>query len=679
MAGEKRSATQAVDLALKESAIILDIEGTTSSISFVQDTLFPYVREFLKKHVDEKWNDEEFKADFSKLKEQAKEDEKQKVDGFIPIKEGTEHETKESIVQYVLWQMNNDRKTDALKQLQGHIWKAAYKPIKGHVYDDVPKAFEEWTNNGKKLYIYSSGSVEAQKLLFENSIHGNLLKYISGHFDTNIGSKQDIESYKNIFKSIGLESSDILFLTDVIKEAEAAKGAGLSTIIVIRKENAELSTLEKGSFKTIESFSELTFQTSSKRQKVEDANNITEKKDSNSLEGKLAFSEFGNEPMDTTDNLKTPIKEIKNDSQIEVKLDNVTEEKKVLKELEKTIENENKLVQEAISEEKTVTDMKMESDKSKEIVEKDINKRVEKTETEIFKDKSKIDIFIVDNKSAEIENKLYDTEHKSAKLEKVTEKTLEEINIVIKNKIEDSTTKENILEKEKMCETVMVKVIESMIEKSTEIPIKKITEKIVQTVTEEISEKAVEEITDKTLEVTKIEEEPELEEKQANTVEKKSTENIKENGEAKIFKSIENKSDESENKENVQRIEEAAKIETKIETDIEKVNELHDNKELENAGKDKIIDNEKEADNKVNLEDEVPKDVESTKLNGTTTNSDSIKNVIDEKLHSNGVSKESEKTKANRDAEESTKMKKAVADGAGEPDVINSPVLTAMS
>ncbi|KAJ8672910.1 hypothetical protein QAD02_004171 [Eretmocerus hayati] len=308
MTGEKRSAAPVEDsdeLVRDVQVVILDVEGTTTSISFVKDTLFPYVREFLKKHVDENWDTEEFKDDLEQLKKQAKEDEENKVEGVVSIKDDPSDETKDTLIKNILWQMDNDRKTGALKQLQGHMWKAAHKPIKGHVYDDVPKAFEEWTKHGRKLYIYSSGSVQAQKLLFGNSVHGDLLKFISGHFDTEVGPKQEAESYKNILKKIDVEPSKVLFLTDVVQEAEAAKAAGLLAVLVVREGNAELSSKDKEAFLTVESFDELPFHISHKRQKV-DENSSSEEKNASQDGKETDDSKTADEPMDTTETPEKP-------------------------------------------------------------------------------------------------------------------------------------------------------------------------------------------------------------------------------------------------------------------------------------------------------------------------------------------------------------------------------------
>ncbi|XP_070169881.1 enolase-phosphatase E1 isoform X2 [Polyergus mexicanus] len=273
MAGEKRSQDQ------DETArtVLVDIEGTTTSIGFVK----------------------------------AKKDEKDKLDGFVAITDEKPEEEKDSLLKNVLWQMDNDRKTGALKQLQGHMWREAYKTgtVKAHVYEDVPKAFESWKNDGRKIYVYSSGSVEAQKLLFGHSIHGDLLKYFSGFFDTEVGAKQESDSYKNILSKIDDKPSNVVFLTDAVKEAAAAKEAGLSTIIVVREGNAALNDEEKIMYTTIKSFLDLTFQTSTKRQKLETANEKVEK-DTTDV----------SEPMDTSEDVEIPdINDQKNEKNKDVK------------------------------------------------------------------------------------------------------------------------------------------------------------------------------------------------------------------------------------------------------------------------------------------------------------------------------------------------------------------------
>ncbi|TRY83242.1 hypothetical protein DNTS_032509 [Danionella cerebrum] len=163
------------------------------------------------------------------------------------------------VVENVIWQMAVDRKSTALKQLQGHMWRAAYMTgkIRGQVYQDVIPAITRWRRHGLKVYIYSSGSVEAQKLLFGFSVHGDLLDLFDGHFDTNIGAKVESKSYENIAERIGCHPEEIIFLTDVTREAKAAEDAGLNVAVVVRPGNMELSEEEKNHYRIITSFSQL--------------------------------------------------------------------------------------------------------------------------------------------------------------------------------------------------------------------------------------------------------------------------------------------------------------------------------------------------------------------------------------------------------------------------------------
>ena len=166
-----------------------------------------------------------------------------------------------SVVDNVFWQMDQDRKTTELKQLQGLIWKKGFEDsiLKGHVYDDVARNFEEWTTLGHKLYIYSSGSVAAQKLIFKYSIAGDLQKYISGYYDTTIGSKNSEQSYLNILNDIGAKGDDVLFLSDMVSEVQAAQNVGIQVIILDRKDSPPPYHDTRKSFKVLQSFDEINF------------------------------------------------------------------------------------------------------------------------------------------------------------------------------------------------------------------------------------------------------------------------------------------------------------------------------------------------------------------------------------------------------------------------------------
>lgn len=160
---------------------LLDIEGTTTSLSFVKDILFPYAEDNLESHVISNWTSEQLREDIELIRQQSIDDFN---DGLIgkPLTGSVDDKEprlfRRELVNYVRGLISADRKCTALKQLQGHIWKNGFESgtIKGHVFDDVPKALESWKNDHQcDIYIYSSGSIEAQKLHFGHSVHGNLL------------------------------------------------------------------------------------------------------------------------------------------------------------------------------------------------------------------------------------------------------------------------------------------------------------------------------------------------------------------------------------------------------------------------------------------------------------------------------------------------------------------------
>ncbi|XP_010244771.1 PREDICTED: probable bifunctional methylthioribulose-1-phosphate dehydratase/enolase-phosphatase E1 1 [Nelumbo nucifera] len=240
--------------------IVLDIEGTTTPISFVMDVLFPYARDNVRKHLTTTYETEETKDDITLLRAQVEDDLEKGAVGAVPIPpdDAGKEEVITSLVANVEAMIKADRKVTALKQLQGHIWRTGYQnnELKGIVFDDVPEALEKWHALGIKVYIYSSGSREAQRLIFGNSNYGDLRKYLCGYFDTTIGNKREARSYFEISQSVGVDKpSEILFVTDVYQEAVAAKATGLEVIISIRPGNGPLP--ENHGFRTVGSFLEI--------------------------------------------------------------------------------------------------------------------------------------------------------------------------------------------------------------------------------------------------------------------------------------------------------------------------------------------------------------------------------------------------------------------------------------
>ncbi|XP_061350950.1 probable bifunctional methylthioribulose-1-phosphate dehydratase/enolase-phosphatase E1 [Gastrolobium bilobum] len=240
--------------------IVLDIEGTTTPISFVSEVLFPYARDNVGRHLSATYDTPDTQDDIKLLCSQVQSDLEQGIAGAVPIPpdDAGKEEVIAALVANVDAMIKADRKITALKELQGHIWQTGYEnnELEGIVFDDVPEALEKWHALGIKVYIYSSGSRLAQRLIFGKTNYGDLRKYLSGFFDTTVGNKKETRSYVEISESLGVDKpSDILFVTDVFQEATAAKAAGLEVIISIRPGNGPLP--ENHGFKTIKSFSEI--------------------------------------------------------------------------------------------------------------------------------------------------------------------------------------------------------------------------------------------------------------------------------------------------------------------------------------------------------------------------------------------------------------------------------------
>lgn len=197
--------------------ILMDVEGTTTSINFVHQVLFPYAKLNLLNFLD--------KYEELCLEELAQ----------VSL-EANQKLTNTQAAKILETYIEQDIKHTALKSLQGKIWKIGYESgeIKGHVYNDVLPAFKKWKSDGITLGIYSSGSVLAQKLIFGHSEAGDLTHYLSNHFDTNIGHKREVQSYINIAHKLGLNPSEVLFLSDIAEECEAAQKAGLQVSQLIR-------------------------------------------------------------------------------------------------------------------------------------------------------------------------------------------------------------------------------------------------------------------------------------------------------------------------------------------------------------------------------------------------------------------------------------------------------------
>jgi enolase-phosphatase E1 len=205
-------------------AVLTDIEGTTSSIDFVKDVLFPYARQHLPAYVETHTDEPEVQH---WLHEAAKE-------------AGIVEATRGEIIDLLIRWIDEDRKSTALKALQGMIWREGYESgvYTSHMYPEVAARLRAWHAQGLQLYVYSSGSVPAQKLLFGFTEYGDLTPLFSGYFDTQTGPKRETASYRDIAGAIGLPPAQVLFLSDIREELDAAREAGMRTIQLVRPPTA---------------------------------------------------------------------------------------------------------------------------------------------------------------------------------------------------------------------------------------------------------------------------------------------------------------------------------------------------------------------------------------------------------------------------------------------------------
>jgi enolase-phosphatase E1 len=203
-------------------AILTDIEGTTSSISFVKDVLFPYARRALPAFVETNANEPEVRRWLD----------------AVAAEQGGICDDR-MVVEVLQGWIDEDRKHTALKALQGMVWKDGYRnaDFTAHMYPDAARALREWHDAGLPLYVYSSGSVPAQRLFFGHSDAGDLTSLFADWFDTEIGGKREAESYRRIAGSIGVSPGDVLFLSDILEELDAAREAGMQTVLLDRRED----------------------------------------------------------------------------------------------------------------------------------------------------------------------------------------------------------------------------------------------------------------------------------------------------------------------------------------------------------------------------------------------------------------------------------------------------------
>ncbi|MFI5092026.1 MAG: acireductone synthase [Candidatus Acidiferrales bacterium] len=227
---------------IKVRVLLLDIEGTITPIDFFSGTLFPYARqrweEFLLLHGRELG----IRDDLDGLRRQHAADAAAKLEP-PPWLAGSPDANLSSAITYGTWLMDHDSKCTALKSLQGKIWREGYQKgeLRGEVYPDVPPAFARWSQQGTRICIFSSGSVIAQRPLFATTTAGNLTRFIHANFDTTMGTQSEPQSYRRIAGSLTLPPRQILFISEVVEELDAALHAGMHTALCLRTQISEES------------------------------------------------------------------------------------------------------------------------------------------------------------------------------------------------------------------------------------------------------------------------------------------------------------------------------------------------------------------------------------------------------------------------------------------------------
>ncbi len=230
-------------------AVLLDIEGTTTPLDFVHKTLFGYARARAAAFLERRWDDPEVRGDVARLNAEHL---IESPEPSLPLW----RDNPRGVAVYVHWLMERDGKSTGLKSLQGKIWEEGYRSgeLKGEVYPDVPPALERWRNQGIGIAIFSSGSVQAQQSLFKNSNAGDLSPFFRAYFDTTTGPKKEPRSYTRIAQALKCRPPQVLFVSDVPAELDAARTAGMQTALCVRN---PADAPADGAHQVIHSFDEL--------------------------------------------------------------------------------------------------------------------------------------------------------------------------------------------------------------------------------------------------------------------------------------------------------------------------------------------------------------------------------------------------------------------------------------
>jgi enolase-phosphatase E1 len=245
-------------------AILLDIEGTVTPVSFVTRVLFPYARRHLRSYLEEHAAAPRCEAMLTRLRDEHALD-LRNGEAVPPWADEPRADRVASAAAYVDWLMDRDRKSTALKELQGKIWEAGYHraELVAEVFPDVRPALQRWQLQHLQVGIFSSGSVLAQQLLFRHSLAGDLTGFVQWYFDTHVGSKVEPDSYRRITLATGLPAEAFLFLSDIAGELDAASAAGMHVRLVIRPGNAPVAASH--AYQTIRTLDEISLEAAKSR------------------------------------------------------------------------------------------------------------------------------------------------------------------------------------------------------------------------------------------------------------------------------------------------------------------------------------------------------------------------------------------------------------------------------
>lgn len=237
--------------------VVLDIEGTTTSISFVYDELFNYSRTHVRDYLARNFETDAIRADVQLLREEHAKYVRESKQPPPPLAEPGSPTEIDALVAYVNWLIDLNSKATGLKSLQGKIWHEGYAngTLRSHVFPDVAPALARWRVAGLSISIFSSGSALAQQLLFRHTEAGDLTPYIRNYFDTTVGKKGEAESYRRIAESNGLRPEEMLFVSDIVAELAAAREAGMKVVLSIRPGNQPQESAAQ--YPSIHSFDEL--------------------------------------------------------------------------------------------------------------------------------------------------------------------------------------------------------------------------------------------------------------------------------------------------------------------------------------------------------------------------------------------------------------------------------------